>query len=147
MFTNVVWATDGSADADRALHHAVRVARRDAATMHVVHVVEKLMSGRAAGLDAFANEDEIRAKIERQAQSLNEDERLQTRVHIIAGLSNHIADQIADVATQTAADLIVVGTRGHGPVGSLLLGSVTQRLMHIAPCPVLAVPPVRNGKG
>lgn len=48
---------------------------------------------------------------------------------------------IAERARELGADAIVVGTRGHGPVAGLLLGSVTQRLLHIAECPVLAVPP------
>jgi nucleotide-binding universal stress UspA family protein len=38
------------------------------------------------------------------------------------------------------SDAIVVGTRGHTPIAGLLVGSVTQRLLHIAPCPLIAVP-------
>jgi hypothetical protein len=37
--------------------------------------------------------------------------------------------------------VIVIGTRGHSSIGGLVLGSVTQRLLHVAPYPVLAVPP------
>ena len=48
---------------------------------------------------------------------------------------------IEDFAAEAKADLIVVGTRGHSPIAGLLLGSVTQRLFHIARRPVLAVPP------
>jgi len=40
-----------------------------------------------------------------------------------------------------APDLVVVGTRGHGRVAGMLLGSVTQSLLQVAPCPVVAVPP------
>ena len=58
----------------------------------------------------------------------------------MSGLNTEPADLIADVAHESDADLIVVGTRGHGRVAGMLLGSVTQRLLHVAPCPVLAVP-------
>lgn len=50
------------------------------------------------------------------------------------------AHSIAEAAEGAQADVIVVGTRGQTPLGGLLLGSVTQRLLHIAPCPVLVVP-------
>ena len=44
------------------------------------------------------------------------------------------------VAEEVGADLIVVGTHGYGRVAGLLLGSVTQGLLHAGVCPVLAVP-------
>jgi nucleotide-binding universal stress UspA family protein len=141
MFTKVIWATDGSEHADRALPAAVEVAKGDGAEVHVVHVVEKLVSGRASGLDAFGNEDEIKAKVRDQATALARDNGVKTVVHVLAARTLKIADAIAEIADQVGADLIVVGTRGHGAVGSLMLGSVTQGLLHISPCPVLAVPP------
>ena len=56
------------------------------------------------------------------------------------GLNFVYAHMIADVARGFGADVVVVGTRGHTAIGGLLLGSVTQRLLHIATCPVLAIP-------
>ncbi len=50
------------------------------------------------------------------------------------------AHPIASIADDADADLIVCGTRGHSAVAGLLLGSVTQRLLHLARQPVLVVP-------
>jgi nucleotide-binding universal stress UspA family protein len=141
MFKKVIWATDGSEHADRAMGLAVEMAKADGAELCVVHIVEKLLSGRASGMDAFANEDQIRAKIEQQAKTLA-DEGLQTTTRITAGMGNRIGDRIAAIAQDDGADLIVVGTRGHGALGAMMLGGVTQRLLHVSHCPVLAVPPL-----
>jgi nucleotide-binding universal stress UspA family protein len=141
MFTKVIWATDGSEHADRAMPFAVEMAKADGAELHLVHVVEKLISGRASGMDTFVNEDEIKAKIERQAKAIAGENDLTTSVRVVGALGDRIGDRIAEVAQDADAGLIVVGTRGHGALGSFVLGSVTQRLLHVSPCPVLAIPP------
>ena len=141
MFTKVIWATDGSEHADRAMPLAVQVAETDGAELHVVHVAEKLVGPRAANMDAFANEDEIKAKVQRQAKAIAAESGLKISIDIVAGLGNRIGDRISEIAQDTGADLIVVGTRGHGALGAFILGGVTERLLHVSPCPVLSVPP------
>lgn len=143
MFSNIVWATDGSEHADRALDYATRLADNERARLHVVHIVETIVGGRVAGQNALLNEDQLDAKIQAQAREVSRQYRIETTVDMTpSGISN-IADCIAEIAADSSADLIVVGTRGHSRIRGLMLGSVTQRLLHVASCPVLAVPPVR----
>ena len=54
---------------------------------------------------------------------------------IISTVAGGPAHALADVAVDEHADVIVVGTRGHRQIASLFIGSVTHRLLHIAPCP------------
>ena len=138
MFKTILWATDGSANADRALPVVKELAGTQGATLVVAHCRE-LLSGRAAGLPVNADEDEILVKIRKQAGEL-EAVGFTVRVDVVTTSGTNAPQVIADIAREDGADVIVVGTRGHGPFVGALLGSVTQRLLHIAPCPVLAVP-------
>jgi nucleotide-binding universal stress UspA family protein len=140
MFKQIVCATDGSADSDAALAYAKELASLAGATLQVVHCEEYVGPGGRSGRYQ-ANNDEvgIQAKITRQAAEV-EQAGIETTVHVIPASYGHAAHAIADFSRDNDVELIVVGTRGHTPLAGLVLGSVTQRLLHVAPCPVLAVP-------
>lgn len=146
MFEKVVWATDGSDAADQALPLARQLAAESHGQMIVVHCEELTMPGKGGGrLPVHANEDELKAKIAQQVAGLTRDG-VTTTAELATTSVGGAAHVIADVAGNRDADLVVVGTRGHTALAGLLLGSVTQRLLHIAPCPVLAVPSRSNGR-
>jgi nucleotide-binding universal stress UspA family protein len=139
MFKTIVWATDGSESADRALPYVKSLAR-DGAALVVVHAIESFVTGYSKGLPIYGDTDDVRAKIERQVDELRSDGAA-VDATVINADTRRPAELIADTAREAEADLIVVGTRGHTAIGGLLVGSVTQRLLHVAPCAVLAVPP------
>jgi nucleotide-binding universal stress UspA family protein len=146
MFKKVIWATDGSSAADLALPLAQTLAGESHASMVVVYCEEFTLPGKGGGsLPVHANEEQLEEKIQRQVAELSSGG-LSASLEMAKSKVGGAAHVIADIAVREQADLIVVGTRGHTALGGLLLGSVTQRLLHIAPCPVLAVP-ARDGAG
>jgi nucleotide-binding universal stress UspA family protein len=138
MFRSIVWATDGSEAADHALPLVERLGREPGATVTVVHDDEHL-TGRARGHSVLADEPELAAKVRGQVAGLR-DGGVEATFRLVRHTGGDPAEAIAEVARDVEADVIVVGTRGHGRITGALLGSVTQGLMHVAPCPVLAVP-------
>src|ERR1041385_4972685 len=139
MFKTIVWATDGSENSDRALEFAKGLAQESSCALVAVHSKE-LLVGRAGGYPLRADEEDVETKISRQIEELK-DVGIDARTVFTGGHAGHAAHSIAEVADSLGADLIVVGTRGQTPFAGLMLGSVAQRLLHVASCPVLAVPP------
>ena len=138
MFKTIVLALDGSEGSARAIPLAVELARRSDAKILIAHVEEDVV-GKGGG-PVRAAEDEIQAEIRRRAQELTA-QGIDTSVEVRQIMLGGPAQAIEEIADEARADLIVVGTRGHSPVAGLLLGSVTQRLLHIAGRPVVVVPP------
>jgi len=141
MFNTIVWATDGSENADRALPVTKALVRTHGASLVVVHIVQRFATKK--GLAVFADEETVESNLHRLIGGLAE-EGFDATLKIVNHVGPQPAHEIADAARQVRADLIVVGTRGRGAVVGLVLGSVTLRLLHVAPCPVLAVPPTER---
>ena len=138
MFDTVVLALDGSPESIAAVPFARELAGEHGA-IRAVHVREILL-GRGGGQPANANEDEIVAGVRRTVDDLKASG-VDVSLEVATAASGGPAHVIAEIARRDGADVIVMGTRGRGQVAGLLLGSVTQRLLHLAHCPVFAVPP------
>jgi nucleotide-binding universal stress UspA family protein len=140
VFKTIVWATDGSELADRALPIVTGIARAHRSKIVAIHA-DEILVGRLGGGPMLADEPEIVEKIERQVEDLRR-AGFVAELKVIRGIDG-VATMIAHAADESGASLIVVGTHSHGAFASAVLGSVARGLLHEAACPVLAVPPVR----
>ena len=138
MFKTILWATDGSETAARALPYALGLTEADKAKLVVAHARE-IFVGRGGGYPVLADESELREQIGHQVEELRSGG-LDATFIVRTCTAGHAARTIAEIAEEVGADLIVVGTHGYGRVAGLLVGSVTQGLLHAGVCPVLAVP-------
>jgi len=139
---NILVATDFSEPSQVALEYGRNLARSYAATLHVLHVVEDVTMRYSAEV-AFAipdilNDMERRAARELDATITADDARtldVKKAIHISIGA----ATGITEYAKANAIDVIVVGTHGRGAIQHLVMGSVAERVVRTAPCPVLTV--------
>jgi universal stress protein A len=140
---NILAATDFSPVSDTALQYARELARAFGATLHVVHVINDFV---AEGLPpmydpAFGNAQRAvrEAAREQLHTAATTGDLTQGRLAEHLMTSTSPAAAILECAKDNSIDLIVVGTHGRGGVAHLLLGSVAERVVRTAPCPVLTV--------
>jgi nucleotide-binding universal stress UspA family protein len=124
----LVLGVDGSAGAARAVDLTSELAARLGAAVLVVHAAD--------GSPADHEPDAIAAAA---AEAVGHDRVAAVRVR--AAGEGGVADALRDEALEFAAGLLVVGRRGRSAVQRLLLGGVSERLLHTASCPLLVVPP------
>ena len=141
--TNVLVATDFSAPSDSALNYGREFARTFGAALHVLHVVENSMlwAGPEAVTVDFAR---LAADLEAGARTtlnriVTPEDRTQRKAVTAVRTGNSAAFEIARYADDQGIDIILMGTHGRGLVGHLLMGSVAEKVVRIAPCPVLTV--------
>jgi len=141
--------TDFDLAAETALTYAQELAVRFGAAVHVLHVVDNVYLKTFGSEGAAIMAPELQAEIERAARKRLDDfvaargtaDRPMT-VSLMTSTAPALA--IVDYAREHAIDLIVMGTHGRGPLGHLILGSVAERVVRLAPCPVLTM---HHGEG
>jgi nucleotide-binding universal stress UspA family protein len=136
MPEKVLLATDGSKDAALAARAAVDVCEGTGAELHVVHAWHSVPTARLRPL--------MRAELKKLGNKLlgegvkrvEDSGGLVTGAHLLEGRA---ADEILDLAEQIGAGLVVIGSRGLGPVGRIALGSVSEAVIHHSRLPVLVL--------
>lgn len=140
----VLVATDFSEPSDAALAYGRALAHNFAAQLVLLHVVEHTLTG-AVAADGFVFTDpDLQRTVEAAGQRRVEDlvtveDRILLRAQAVIVTSNVPANAIVEFAKDSGINLIVLGTHGRGVMAHLLLGSVAERVVRIAPCPVLTV--------
>jgi nucleotide-binding universal stress UspA family protein len=141
----ILVATDFSEPSEAALAYGRELARSFGAALTVVHVVENVLS-RAYGIDggAMMIDPELQRQIEAAARehverNIFEEDRKVLKATGVVLVSNAPADAIVDFARRSNIGLVVMGTHGRGGVAHLVMGSVAERVVRTAPCPVLTV--------
>lgn len=147
MFKNIVVGVDGSETSDIALRLACDLAKKYASELHLVHTPQPhtvaFALGATMGYHAattMPSAEEVRAaaeKILNAGKDIGKELGLEiTQTHMKRG---DPAEEIVACAEDCGADLIVTGRRGLGGIGSLVLGSTTQKVNHLAKCACLSV--------
>jgi nucleotide-binding universal stress UspA family protein len=146
MIKRIVLALDGSPEAEHALPVAQELALALGAAVTIVHVREMMLAPVVGGVPRRIDEGEVEAAVRADLASLIA-AGIDAELQIVASTySGGPAHEIAGVATEVDAGLIVACVRGFGMIKGLLVGSVAHRLPHIATCPVLTVPlPAEDG--
>jgi nucleotide-binding universal stress UspA family protein len=148
--TRILLGTDGSEDAAFAARTAVNLANKTGSELHIVYVEEmprRLYSSEVTSIEELIDpefEEKMRRHAEAAASQL-----LEEQLQKIKEAGGQIAQahakfgrpdaEIVRLAEELDAGIVVVGSRGHGGVRRVLLGSVSDSVVRHAHCPVLVV--------
>jgi nucleotide-binding universal stress UspA family protein len=141
----ILVAIDLSAPSKEVIETAVSLARSLDGAVELVHVREPYVYALAGEYGPSAEQEQALVRwIDRELAQAG-DQINHARVPCVTtSLHGSAAREIVNHAEKTGADLIVVGTHGRGGLAHAVLGSVAERVVQKARCPVLAVPIERH---
>ena len=145
MYEDILVPTDGSEGTNEAVEHALDIAKKYDATVHVVYVVN---TSAYSTLPADSNWESITAALEDEGEKATSDiaKRLDDAgVNAVPSIEEGIPHKtILSYADENDIDLIVMGTHGKSGLDRLLLGSVTEKVVRASEVPVLTVRMVKG---
>jgi nucleotide-binding universal stress UspA family protein len=131
----VLVATDFSGASDAALVYGRELAHAFGAKLHVLHVMENVFLR-----PMVDNPHAIReAACRMLSECVTDADRDTGWARAVLETSDHPVDAIVAYAKKEAINLIVMGTEGRGAMAQLLVGSIAEHVVRVAPCPVLTV--------
>lgn len=138
MYDRILFPTDGSDGAAAALEHAIDLALSTEATLHVLYVVEE------THVAIEASPADVLGALEAAGERALEGARTRAENAGVSSVQGSIGSGspyrgILDYADEHEIDLIVMGTHGRRGIDRYLLGSVTEKVVRTADCPVLTV--------
>jgi nucleotide-binding universal stress UspA family protein len=141
---NVLVATDFSEPSATALDYGRAIARTFNASLHVLHAIDRaFMEGMlvdAAPTNYSELLEEIESAARRQLETaVTEDDRRELAAKTVLLTFASPASGVVSYARDAKIDVIVMGTHGRGGLSHLLMGSVAEKVVRTAPCPVLTV--------
>lgn len=150
MFKHILVPLDGSERSERALPHAIEITPQGA-KITLLYVVEVPITPfiispsppalpqetESYEMHRIRHVEKAKAYLQKIASSFSADQ-IAIETNLITGKDP--AEHIVDFAEEQAIDVIVMATRGHSGVTRWIMGSVTQKVLQAAVCPVFVVP-------
>ncbi len=132
MFEKIVVAVDGSEYSQAAVRAAAGLAAKAGSQVDVVHVHEHdVIPAKASVAPDLESADEARAVVASALAQLKESG-IDANGHLLQSATRDVPRKILEVADETGADLIIVGSRGLSSLTGMLVGSVSNKLIHTA---------------
>jgi nucleotide-binding universal stress UspA family protein len=138
MFNKILHANDGSEHAFHALAFAIALAKQNNSELHMICVEE--VDYMPEFIEEVREETGTAARryhtVIQRARATADESQVKLHTHVVAG---HPVRDIVDLAAKINAKLLVIGATGHSALYERLIGSRADRIVQLAPCPVLVV--------
>jgi nucleotide-binding universal stress UspA family protein len=143
--TSILVPTDFSPASQRALAFAIELADTFGASLHVIHVLEDSFA-LAGYLEVYGSPDGYLEAAKQQTQTelesqLTPEQKTRYSASLVVRIGKPANEILTYLAEHSEIDLVVMATAGRGGVARLMMGSVADRIVRAAPCPVLTMHP------